>query len=85
MVFDDLTPVLQFFLRMIEESAVLTLEVTVSWREEMLVVAVVGMKLVPLLSREMASGGSDFDMQLWILFDEDSLIFADSNKVLRCD
>ena len=44
---------------MIEQSAVLTLEVTVSWREEMLVVAVVEMKLVPLLSREMASGGSD--------------------------
>ena len=70
---------------MIEESAVLALEVTVSWREEMLVVAVVGMKLVPLLSREMASGGSDFVLQLWILFDEDSLIFADSNKVVRCD
>ena len=60
---------------MIEQSAVLTLEVTVSWREEILVVAVVGMKLVPLLSREMASGGSDFVVQLWILFDEDSLIF----------
>ena len=60
---------------MSEQSAVLTLEVTVSWGQEMLVVAVVGMKLVPLLSREMASGGSDFVVQLWILFDEDNLIF----------
>ena len=60
---------------MIEQRAVLTLEVTVSWREEMLVVAVVGMKLVPLLRREMVSGASDFVVQLWILFDEDSLIF----------
>ena len=49
---------------MSEQSAVLTLEVTVSWREEMLGVAVVGMKLVPLLNREMASGGSDFVVQL---------------------
>ena len=39
---------------MSEQSAVLTSEVTVSWGQEMLVVAVVGMKLVPLLSREMA-------------------------------
>ena len=60
---------------MSEQSAVLTSEVTVSWGEEMLVVAVVGMKLVPLLSREMASGDSDFVVQLWILFDEDNLIF----------
>ena len=60
MVFDDLTPVVEFFLRMSQQSAVLTLEVTVSWGEEMLVVAVVGMKLVPLLNREMVSGGSDF-------------------------
>ena len=70
---------------MSEQRAVLTLEVTVSWREEMLVVAVVGMKLVPLLRREMVSGASDFVVQLWILFDEDSLIFADSNKVVCCD
>ena len=67
-VFDDLTPVVYFFLRMIEQSAVLTLEVTVSRREEMLVVAVVGMKLVPLLSREMASGGSDFVVKLFDFF-----------------
>ena len=60
---------------MSEQSAVLTSEVTVSWGEEMLVVAVVGMKLVPLLSREMASGDSDLVVQLWILFDEDNLIF----------
>ena len=45
---------------MSQQSTVLTLEVTVSWGEEMLVVAVVGMKLVPLLNREMVSGGSDF-------------------------
>ena len=31
--------------------------------------AVMGMKLVPLLNREMASGVSDFVVQLWILFD----------------
>ena len=67
---------------MSEQRAVLTLEVTVSWREEMLVVVVLGMKLVPLLNREMASGGGDFVVQLWILFDEDSLIFADSNKAV---
>ena len=60
---------------MSEQSAVLTSEVTVSWGEEMLVVAVVGMKLVPLLSREMASGDSDLVVQLWILIDEDNLIF----------
>ena len=53
---------------MIEQSAVLTLEVTVSWREEMLVVAVVGIKLVPLLSREMASGGIDFVVKLFDFF-----------------
>ena len=60
---------------MSQQRAVLTSEVTVSWGEEMRVVAVVGMKLVPLLSREMVSGGSDFVVQLWILFDEDSLVF----------
>ena len=60
---------------MSEQRHVLTSELTVSWGEEMLVVAVVGMKLVPLLSREMVSGGSDFVVQLWILFDEDSLVF----------
>ena len=60
---------------MIEQRAVLTLEVTVSWREEMLVVAVVGMKLVPLLSREMASGDSDFVVKF---FD-----FSDSIKVVH--
>ena len=53
---------------MIEQSAMLTLEVTVSGREEMLVVAVVGMKLVPLLSREMASGDSDFVVKLCDFF-----------------
>ena len=75
MVFDALTLVVWFFLWMSEQRHVLTSEVTVSWGEEMLVVAVVGMKLVPLLSRQMVSGGSDFVVQLWILFDEDSLIF----------
>ena len=54
---------------MSQQRAVLTLEVTVSWREEMLVVtAVLGMKLVPLLSREMASGGSDFVVKLFDFF-----------------
>ena len=41
----------------------------------LVVTAVLGMKLVPLLSREMASGDSDLVVQLWILFDEDNLIF----------
>ena len=45
---------------MSEQRHVLTSELTVSWGEEMLVVAVVGMKLVPLLNREIVSGGSDF-------------------------
>ena len=53
---------------MSEQSAVLTSEVTVSWGEEMLVVAVVGMKLVPLLSREMASGDTDFVVKLFDFF-----------------
>ena len=53
---------------MSEQRHVLTSEVTVSWGEEMLVVAVVGMKLVPLLSREMASGGSDFVVKLFDFF-----------------
>ena len=33
-----------------------------------MVVAVVGIKLVPLLSREMASGGSDFVVKLFDFF-----------------
>ena len=53
---------------MSEQRHLLTSEVTVSWGEEMLVVAVVGMKLVPLLSREMASGGSDFVVELFDFF-----------------
>ena len=34
---------------------------------------VVGMKLVPLLSNEMVSGGKDVVVKLWILLVDDSL------------
>ena len=45
-------------------------------RAEMLgVVVVEGMKLGLLLSKEMASGGSDLEVKLRTLFDEDRLIF----------
>ena len=57
-VLDELSLVVWFFLRMREQRAVLTSDSMVFWREEMLGVVVVGMKLVPLLSKEMASGGS---------------------------
>lgn len=63
-VLDELSLVVWFFLRMREQRAVLTSDSTVFWREEMLGVVVVGMKLVPLLSKEMASGGSDVEVKL---------------------
>ena len=53
-----------FFLRIREQRAVLTSDSMVFWREEMLGVEVVGMKLVPLLSKEMASGGSGVEVKL---------------------
>ena len=63
-VLDELSLVVWFFLRMREQRAVLTSDSMVFWREEMLGVVVVGMKLVPLLSKEMASGGSDVEVKL---------------------
>ena len=74
-----------FSLRISEQRAALTSDSIVFWREAMLgVVVVVGIKLVPLLIKEMASGGSDMEVNLRTLFDEDSLIFSDSVKVARC-
>ena len=63
-VLDELSLVVWFFLRIREQSAELTSDSMVFWREEMLGVVVVGMKLVPLLSKEMASGGSDVEVKL---------------------
>ena len=63
-VLDELSLVVWCFLRMREQRAVLTSDSMVFWREEMLGVVVVGMKLVPLLSKEMASGGSDVEVKL---------------------
>ena len=45
---------------------VLTSESIVWDSEEVLEVEVVGMKLVPLLSNEMVSGGKDVVVKLWI-------------------
>ena len=63
-VLDELSLVVWFFLRIREQRAVLTSDSMVFWREEMLGVEVVGMKLVPLLSKEMASGGSGVEVKL---------------------
>ena len=67
-VLDELSLVVWFFLRIREQRAALTSDSMVIWREEMLCVVlgvvVVGMKLVPLLSKEMASGGSDVEVKL---------------------
>ena len=55
---------------------VLTLESIVRDSEEVLEVEVVGMKLVPLLSNEMVSGGKDVVVKLWILLVDDSLAIS---------
>ena len=55
---------------------VLTSESIVWDSEEVLEVEVVGMKLVPLLSNEMVSGGKDVVVKLWILLVDDSLVFS---------
>jgi len=44
--------------------------------EEVLEVEVVGMKLVPLLSNEMVSGGKDSEVKSWILLLGDSLFLS---------
>ena len=54
----------------------LTSESIVRDSEEVLEVEVVGMKLVPLLSNEMVSGGKDVVVKLWILLVDDSLVFS---------
>ena len=56
-VLDELSLVVWFFLRISEQRAALTSDSMFFWREEMLGAVVVGMKLVPSLSKEMASGG----------------------------
>ena len=63
-VLDELSLVVWFFLRISEQRAALTSDSMVFWREEMLGVVVAGMKLVPLLSKEIASGGSDVEVKL---------------------
>ena len=64
-VLDDLSLVRWFSLRISERRAALTSDSIVFWREAMLgVVVVVGIKLVPLLIKEMASGGSDMEVNL---------------------
>ena len=62
-VLDDLSLVGWFLLWISEQGA-----------EMLRVVVVEGMKLGLLLSKEMASGGSDLEVKLWT-FDEDRLIF----------
>ena len=54
----------------------LTSESIVRDSEEVLEMEVVGMKLVPLLSNEMVSGGKDIVVKLWILLVDDSLVFS---------
>ena len=54
----------------------LTSESIVRVSEEVLEVEVVGIKLVPLLSNEMVSGGKDVVVKLWILLVDDSLSFS---------
>ena len=53
---------------MMERIVALTSESIVRDSEEVLEVEVVGMKLVPLLSNEMVSGGKDVVVKLWISF-----------------
>ena len=63
-VLNELSLVVWFFLQISEQRAALTSDSMFFWREEMLGVVVVGMKLVPLMNKEMASGGSDVEMKL---------------------
>ena len=65
-VLDDLSLVGWFLLWISEQGAEML---------RVVVVVVEGMKLGLLLSKEMASGGSDLEVKLWTLFDEDRLIF----------
>ena len=55
---------------------VLTSESMVRVSQDVLEVEVVGIKLVPLLSNEMVSGGKDVVVKLWILLLDDSLFFS---------
>ena len=61
---------------MIEQRVVLTSESMVRVSQDVLEVEVVGIKLVPLLSNEMVSGGKDVVVKLWILLLDDSLFFS---------
>ena len=64
-----------FFLMMVQR-VVLTSEIIVRAFSKGLEVEVVGMKLVPLLSNEMVSGGKDSEVKLWILLVDDSLFLS---------
>ena len=55
---------------------VLTSESIVRVSEDVLELEVVGIKLVPLLSKDMVSGGKDVVVKLWILLVDDSLSFS---------
>ena len=55
---------------------VLTSANIVRFREDVLGVEVIGIKLVPLLSNEMVSGGRDAVVKLWILLIDDMLSFS---------
>ena len=55
---------------------VLTSESIVQVSEDVLEVEVVGIKLVPLLSREVVSDGKDVVVKLCILLVDDSLSFS---------
>ena len=61
---DDLSVVMWFSLWISEQRAALTSDSIVFWREAVLGVVVVVIKLVPLLSKEIASGGSDMEVKL---------------------
>ena len=61
---------------MMEQSALLTSESIVWPNEEVFEVAVVGMKLVPLLSSDVVSGGTDLVVKLCTLLVDDSLSFS---------
>jgi len=65
-----------FFFLMMVQRVVLTSESIVRAIDQVLEVEVVGMKLVPLLSNKMVSGGKDSEVKLWILFVDDSLFLS---------
>ena len=61
---------------MTEQRVVLTSESIMRVSEDVLEVEVVGIKLVPLLSNEMVSGGKDVVVKLWIFWSMIVLFFV---------